>query len=168
MNVTDTASAAESLLIDLQIAAASKFKVNKSGNMTLAGIISPSAFNNVNLEFGNGSFSVRRTDTANPYFTMGMTSRALQVAANGFINFSGTNDSSQAAGDAGFSRAAVGVIRLTDASSGGGAMQFTERTAPTAPSADNCILFSEDNGAGKTRLVVRFASGADVVLATQA
>jgi len=36
-NVTDTASAAASLLIDLQVATVSKFKVDKAGAMTIAG-----------------------------------------------------------------------------------------------------------------------------------
>lgn len=37
LNVTSTASAAASLLVDLQVAAASKFKVNRSGDVTTAG-----------------------------------------------------------------------------------------------------------------------------------
>jgi len=37
MNVTDTASNAASLLLDLQVAAASKFNVSKLGNVTMAG-----------------------------------------------------------------------------------------------------------------------------------
>lgn len=36
MNVTDTASASGSLLLDLQVAAASKFKVGKDGHVTIA------------------------------------------------------------------------------------------------------------------------------------
>lgn len=39
LNVTDTASAAASLLVDLQVAAASKFSVNKVGNVVAAGTL---------------------------------------------------------------------------------------------------------------------------------
>jgi hypothetical protein len=38
MNVTDTASAAGSLLIDLQVGGTSKFKVDKTGALTAAGV----------------------------------------------------------------------------------------------------------------------------------
>lgn len=60
-------------------------------------------------------------------------------------------------------RAAAGIIKVTDGpmgSSGGGALQFTEMSAPSAPSANNAVIYAEDNGSGKTRLMVRFASGA--------
>lgn len=65
MNVTDSASAAASLLIDLQIATISKFKVDKSGNTTLAatagintadGVLILGANNNVAARGGNFGF----------------------------------------------------------------------------------------------------------------
>lgn len=40
MNVTDTASAAASLLMDLQVGGTSKAKVSKTGNFTVAGYFS--------------------------------------------------------------------------------------------------------------------------------
>lgn len=40
LNVTDAASAAGSLLIDLQVGGASKAKVSKTGNLTVAGYFS--------------------------------------------------------------------------------------------------------------------------------
>lgn len=46
--------------------------------------------------------------------------------------------------------------------------EFAEVTAPAAPAANSVRLFAEDNGSGKTRIVAKFASGADVVLGTQA
>lgn len=61
---------------------------------------------------------------------------------------------------AGFASASqAGVIRVTDGSTGGGGLQFTERTAPTAPSTNNVILYAEDNGSGKTRLMALFPTG---------
>lgn len=41
-------------------------------------------------------------------------------------------------------------------------------SAPAAPAANAVRLYAQDNGAGKTRVVAKFASGADVVIATQA
>lgn len=40
-------------------------------------------------------------------------------------------------------------------------------SAPSAPAANSYILYCEDNGSGKTRLMVRFATGAAVQLAIQ-
>lgn len=40
MNVTDSASAADSLLMDLQVGGTSKAKVSKTGNFTVAGYFS--------------------------------------------------------------------------------------------------------------------------------
>jgi hypothetical protein len=49
----------------------------------------------------------------------------------------------------------------------GGGVQFTEISDPTAPAANGAILYSRDNGAGKTQLCVRFNTGAIQVIATQ-
>lgn len=40
-----------------------------------------------------------------------------------------------------------------------GALTFSEMTAPSAPAANGCVLFLEDNGAGKTRLMALFNTG---------
>ena len=37
-------------------------------------------------------------------------------------------------------------------------------TAPSAPAANNCVIYAEDNGSGKTQLMVKFASGNTVQL----
>ena len=42
----------------------------------------------------------------------------------------------------------------------GSYMQLSEMTAPAAPAANNVVIYAEDNGAGKTRLMARFATGA--------
>ncbi|MBK8150868.1 MAG: hypothetical protein IPK58_22355 [Acidobacteria bacterium] len=70
--------------------------------------------------------------------------------------------------DIGLARSAAGIVKITNGSTGAGAMQLQEMTAPTAPATNNAIIFAEDNGSGKTRIVVRFPTGADVVLATEA
>lgn len=47
-------------------------------------------------------------------------------------------------------------------------IQFMERAGvPGAPAADRAKLYAIDNGAGKTQLVVLFATGTAIVLATQ-
>ena len=42
----------------------------------------------------------------------------------------------------------------------GGYVQVTEMTAPAAPATNNVRIYAEDDGAGKTRLMARFATGA--------
>ena len=48
-----------------------------------------------------------------------------------------------------------------------GTLRFYEQTDPSAPSTNQAILYIRDNGAGKTQLCVRFATGAIQVIATQ-
>lgn len=48
-----------------------------------------------------------------------------------------------------------------------GAIPFTEITEPDAPAANGARLYVVDNGAGKTSLRVRFASGATQTIATE-
>jgi predicted transcriptional regulator len=47
-------------------------------------------------------------------------------------------------------------------------LDFSEVTAPAAPATNVVRLYAEDNGSGKTRIVAKFPTGADVVLGTQA
>lgn len=46
-------------------------------------------------------------------------------------------------------------------------MQVFETTAPAAPAANNVRIYAEDDGAGKTRLMARFATGAAVQIAIE-
>jgi hypothetical protein len=48
-----------------------------------------------------------------------------------------------------------------------GYLELTEMTAPAAPGANGGRLYLEDNGSGKTRLVVKFNTGAAQVIATE-
>ena len=40
-----------------------------------------------------------------------------------------------------------------------GALTMKEMTAPSAPASNECVIYAEDNGSGKTRLMVRFPTG---------
>jgi hypothetical protein len=61
------------------------------------------------------------------------------------------------------------VLALRNGSAGttGAAWEMLEMTAPGTPSANRLRLYVEDNGSGKTRLVVKFSDGTTAVLATQ-
>lgn len=49
----------------------------------------------------------------------------------------------------------------------GSKLTMTEQTAPAAPAANGGVLYLEDNGSGKTRLMVRFATGASQQIAIE-
>lgn len=61
-----------------------------------------------------------------------------------------------------FSSPALGIVRLTEHNgANAGALELPEwAAAPAAPAANNVRIYAEDNGAGKTRLMARFATGA--------
>jgi hypothetical protein len=44
---------------------------------------------------------------------------------------------------------------------------FVERTAPATPAANEANLWLQDNGAGKSQLMIQFATGAAIAIATQ-
>jgi hypothetical protein len=69
--------------------------------------------------------------------------------------------------DVAFQRSGSGVVALIDNTSGGGALEFREQTAPAAPAANRVRIYAEDDGAGKTRLMARFATGAAVQIAIE-
>ena len=94
-NITDTTSSASSLLMDLQVGGATKFNVNKSGNVSAAGNITGSYF------LGNGSqltgvaatsatTAVTVTANAQPNITSTGTLASLSVSGNANIGNIGT------------------------------------------------------------------------------
>ena len=62
--------------------------------------------------------------------------------------------------DTGLARVGAAVIQPTAGPFGGGAIQWQEMSAPSAPGSNKVIVFAEDNGSGKTRLMAQFATGA--------
>lgn len=64
----------------------------------------------------------------------------------------------------------VGVFVTSPASRldiGAGAFTMAEMTAPSAPAANGVVIYAEDDGAGKTRLMALFSSGAAQQIAIQ-
>lgn len=75
-------------------------------------------------------------------------------------------------------RASAGVLQIYDGSTGRASLnllnlsstgyhEFTEMTAPSAPAANSVRAYAEDDGAGKTRLVLKWSDGTTTVLGTQ-
>ena len=64
--------------------------------------------------------------------------------------------------------AAVDVLSIKNAGMGTGvSVEFEEMTTPGAGAANTGRLYCRDNGSGKTQLVMQFASGSPIVIATQ-
>lgn len=65
-------------------------------------------------------------------------------------------------------RSAAAIVGVRGGSSTtGGSLEFLEQTAPAAPATNNVRIYAEDDGAGKTRLMARFATGAAVQIAIE-
>ena len=83
-----------------------------------------------------------------------------------------TSGNVTAATDTALFRGAAGIVEVTNGTAGTFRdlklrnliqteyHQMTEMTAPSAPAANSVRIYAEDNGAGKTRLMALFATGA--------
>ncbi len=159
MTVTDTASAAASLLMDLKVGATSKFTVDKAGILLNSGggAFGPRAAN---------VWSIYNSSTAFPCIDLRET--GILMGANNELRFNSANFLTSGAADSGLMRVAAGIIAPTDgAGAGTGVIEQTERTAPAAGAANTVRIYAVDNGSGKTQLMALFSSGAAQQLAIQ-
>ena len=217
LNVTDTASGASSLLLDLQVGGSSKFSVEKDGDIKL------------NPANTLGPYNIFFADTASfQYYGSAFGGQPLYVNFAGGVNINNTTGSFRINNDAYLARDAADTFAqrrgtnaqtfniyntYTDGSNyegaalkwesntlkigtfslgtgtnrniqvyvgatqlltiGGSAVEllkplrananyieFTEMTAPSAPSTNLVRIYAEDNGSGKTKLMALFPSGA--------
>lgn len=138
MNVADTASGGSSRLINLQRNGTSQFACDKFGTTTTEG------------EF--------RVGFVTPISALGLSGATVRNS-NGY-RWSSTSSTTGAV-DTQLLRGGAAIISFRGSSSSvGAAANFLEQTAPAAPAANEVVLYAEDNGSGKTRLMARFATGA--------
>ena len=148
MNVTDTASAAASTLLNLQVGGTTKFKVVKDGSFYWPA--------------GSGAYLDFNISNANAFtFQNGGYWFAISNSGPSCVSY---NLASFAGGspEVRITTPATDVlgVRGSASTSAGGAVNLVEMTAPSAPSANQVVIYAEDNGAGKTRLMARFNTGA--------
>ena len=105
LNVTDTASASGSLLLDLQVGGVSQAKISKTGGLTLTSGISTNASITAG---GNAS---------------GCLPSGIGIASSVQLLFSSTT-SCIGTPDVGIKRSAAGVVQVTDGSTGTGKLIF--------------------------------------------
>ena len=97
---------------------------------------------------------------------VGTKSLGLQLASDMGLGW-GSGVTSETSPDLEMDRIAAGVLGLTNASTGGAALQLKQMTAPAGATAA-ARLFTQDNGAGKTQLMVIFPTGTAIQLAIEA
>lgn len=105
-----------------------------------------------NSAHGPGSQGFQIQSTSNDAYFTNYPNGRLFFYANGAPSLS-----MLANGDVGVGSVQAPASRLDI---GDGALTLAEMTAPGAPGSNGCVIYAEDNGSGKTRLMVRFASGA--------
>lgn len=181
VNVTNTASGSGSKIADLQLSGVSYFSFYKTGNFGIR-------------TAGWGEFVFTQHDTyglglkapdGNWVFAAqsdgGLAALNLFAGSAGRIGFKSTTFSTGATyqnQSVGIERVSDTELKITDASANladwkarrGSLSEYldiTEMSAPAAPAANTARLYVEDNGSGKTRLCVRFPTGAVQVLATE-
>lgn len=150
INVTDSASAAASYLMRLGTGGVVKFSVTKAGDLTAAGNVASGG----SVTPGSLSCALRT---------------GLEIESSSAISWANTA-SWYDAKDLSLSRNTVGVLQITTT---GGALadlllrnilqtgytDVAEMAAPGAPAANTARIYVDDSG-GKSRLMVRFPSGA--------
>lgn len=107
----------------------------------------------------------------------GQTSNSTGVGSAGYLpgvnlgsaaSLRWTNDTPAASADIILSRVTTSVLGVKGTSATAGAsIEWAEMTAPGTPGSDRARLYLEDNGSGKSRLVLKWADGTTTVLATQ-
>ena len=158
VKVTDTASASASTLLRLCAGAAGTTEmcvVDKSGNIYLNGDSKPTIWrrSDVDMLMFQGVNTQRSVGVG---YDVGLSGFGLGAQCS--IRF--TNDTPAATPDIYLHRVAGSVLGLKSSSATTGAsLELHEMTAPSAPSSNRARIYAEDNGSGKTRLMVLFPSG---------
>jgi hypothetical protein len=118
-NATDTASAAASLLMDLQVGGSSKFNVTKTANASIGGGSTNAVFalgtnNNYRMEISSGGFSgiLFSVNSSITGASAGIFSNGFAQPADGRIMWSTTNGRADASTDTFLTRRAAANLRL--------------------------------------------------------
>lgn len=108
-----------------------------------------------------GAFRFAATDAGSfSYLTLVVASNpALRMRSGGMLEWASGSDAGGTANTR-IDSPAAGIIRFQAPSTTGEALELHEMTAPSAGGANTVRIYAEDNGAGKTRLMALFSTGA--------
>lgn len=165
-NVTDTASAAASALIDLQVGGSRKFSVSKTGTVELASEQAVGTATN-RVVFSNGGVGLYFYRAGNTFPAMTYDASGMSVGSNLSVCWSNSSDRASSAKDLLLSRAAAGVVRVRGASSAAGTVSLGTQTVANLPAAATAgagsIAFVSDATATTVRSTVA-GGGANFVM----
>jgi hypothetical protein len=159
-DVTSTASAAGSLLLDLKLGGVSNFQVTKSGRIVFA----PST---------NGDYIDPNSSYGYPVFwaatqsIFAYSSSGISIGLNKNIKFLENGAESSAVGDTGLLRRDVGVLALTNASTGGGILEQTQVAGGGTPSSNSARIYVLDN-AGTASYYTKNEAGTETIISPHA
>jgi hypothetical protein len=124
-------------------------------------------FESGNLLGSAGAFAVGGAG-ATARVVIGLAGQAqVGVRSSGGMVWDSRDTHASGSPDTAIVRPSAGVVAVTDAGEGGGALELRELASDPAALANAGRLFTRDNGSGKTQLCVRFGSGAVQVIATE-
>ena len=180
LSVTDTASAAGSLLMDLQVGGTPRFTVSKN-----AGAFFSTNFAEIRNGTAAQAFYIYRTYTDGSNYERirinweGSTAaispdsagtglgRNISLASlGGTLTLSDGNALMTLQSD----KLALGtrnLEQLVNVIAQSGYTELVEMTAPAAPAANRVRIYAVDNGSGKTQLMAQFVTGAAVQIAIE-
>jgi hypothetical protein len=182
-NLTDTNSPVYSTtwssvgkMLDLRVGGTTRFAVIHKGSEgnTMIRLGYSDLFHTLLKDSGAGGLIVRRADVGD-IVTLGSLGNATygvtvgNTARYGFNRATTVMGGGNGGADTWFGSPASGVIGSYQTSTTNGAItELHERsTTVTNPGANKAWIWAEDNGAGKTRLMVRFSTGAAVQIAIE-
>lgn len=171
LDVTNTASAAASLLLDLQVGGSPKFNIKKDGSVTAEGQFlaangsnsapswSFSASPDVGFYNAGGAGTIYFSKNNNYWLSIGDYLDGIRLGSASPVSW-GSNAGADSSRDTQLVRVSASIIGVRNGTTGGAAISMVEQTAPSAPATNGVYIYAEDNGSGKTRLMALFASGA--------
>lgn len=109
-----------------------------------------------NISFlGGWTGTAFKNGSDNTAYISGTGSSFMKAMSLGFYSYGNSLISFRLPADA-----SIVQLSASPTSAVGACFEMVEMTAPSAPSANGVRIYAEDNGAGKTRLMALFASGA--------
>jgi hypothetical protein len=167
MDVTDTASATASSLLQLLVGGVSRFDIRKNadvrinpGSSAATRIFADGQFRTGSIQIGfdaQGGSALAVGDGAGVTVFGTLGTNGFVMGSTRYIGFGSTGIVTP---DARFHRTGAGIVRYSADGTAGATLEFAEQTAPAAPSTNFVRIYAEDNGSGKTRLMALFATGA--------
>ena len=132
LNVTDTASAADSNLLDLQTGGTSRLTALATGELRVTADPSSSGnYSKIRLTHGNGNFGEITSGSGGEIYVQGTYNRNIfgtRIGSNCSYGWSSTINNGAQTADTALARDQAGVVKITDGSTGTGYLKLIPTT----------------------------------------